>query len=88
RLVRTLAGRRYGFRNPAAMAVTPGRLWVANSLSNSVSEIDTRTGVLVQALAGARYGFDNPTGLAAEGRTVWVTNLAANSVTELRLAAP
>ena len=62
-----------------------GILWVANSLGNSVTEINAGTGALIRVLSGREYHFKDPTGIAASGRTAWVTNMGGNSVTRLRL---
>jgi DNA-binding beta-propeller fold protein YncE len=80
-LVRIMSGRRYGFDDPAALAVAGGHLWVASALGNSVSEIDAGTGALLHTMSA---GFANPTGLAASGSDVWVTSLGSDSVTRLR----
>ena len=70
-----LPGRQYGLRNPAALAVGGGILWVANSLGNSVTEINASTGTLIRVLSGREYHFQDPSGIAASGSTAWVTNM-------------
>ena len=56
-------------------------MWVANCGSNSVTELDARTGALVRVLSAPSFGFTNPDGIASDGTNVWVTNSGDDSVT-------
>jgi DNA-binding beta-propeller fold protein YncE len=63
RLIATRPGRRYGFDHPAALAVSNGRLWVANSLGDSVTEVNAATGALLRRCPA--------TGTASATRSAW-----------------
>jgi YVTN family beta-propeller protein len=56
-------------RRPAAVAMVGRNLWVANSLDDTLTHVDTSSGV-TRTLGGFQY----PTSLAEDGRTVWVGN--------------
>ena len=68
---------------PAAMALDGTDLFVANSLGNSVTELNAITGALVSFVSGRAYGFDNPSAIALDGPDIFVTNWSSNSVTQL-----
>ena len=64
-----------------AIAVAGGHVWLPGSYnSNSVTEIDARTGI-VRVIQGSKYGFSHPVTLAASGGDVWVSQ--KGSVREL-----
>jgi DNA-binding beta-propeller fold protein YncE len=67
------------------MALADGKLWVLNTLGNSVTEIDAASGRLIAVLSRASYGFNRPTAIAAYQHAIWVAN--ANSVTRIALPA-
>ena len=58
------------------MALSSGRIWVANAGNSSVAEFDTANGRLISLLAGTRYGFAAPAGVVADHGRVWVMNQA------------
>jgi YVTN family beta-propeller protein len=65
-------------RRPAAIASAGSDLWVANSLDDTLTHIDTRSGE--KRTLG---GFEFPTSLAREGRRIWVGNNANGVVVAL-----
>jgi YVTN family beta-propeller protein len=56
-------------RRPAAVATVGRNLWVANSLDDTLTRVDTRTGE-TRTLGGFPY----PSSLTKEGQRVWVGN--------------
>jgi len=79
-------GDRYGFPG-ARQAVSDGtNVWVADVVSNSVTEFNARTHVVERTLSGAPYGFSTPRTLVDDGKHIWVANEGGNSVTELSAA--
>jgi YVTN family beta-propeller protein len=56
-----------------------GYVWVANSLGNSVSQVDPRTNRLVRTI---RVGHD-PVAVAAGGGGVWVANYRDGTVSHV-----
>jgi hypothetical protein len=88
KVVARATGARFGFDKPSALAVASGHVFVANSGSNSVTELLASTlGTLrvISATAGpgGSSEFSTPTGMAAHGGDVWVSNLASKTLTEL-----
>jgi hypothetical protein len=88
--VRVLAGHRYRFDGPAAMAVIGTDLFVANyGGGGSVTELDASTGALMKVLSGAAYHFTRPYCLAVVGPDLFVGSgtldlkKPAGSVTEI-----
>ncbi len=80
---RSLSGRTAGFARPSQILINGFNLWVASTIGDSVTEIDTRTGA-AQTYAGRRYGFGDPSALAAAGAGVWIASVDSNSVTGLQ----
>jgi YVTN family beta-propeller protein len=56
-------------RRPSAIAIVGQNMWVANSLDDTLTHIDTRSGAT--RILG---GFEYPTSLARAARKVWVGN--------------
>lgn len=81
--VSVYSGGQYGLREPDAIAVADGHVWVANYSGNSVTELDAATGAWIRTLSGKRYGFNGPHGITYDGTHIWVVNFAGSSVTEL-----
>jgi hypothetical protein len=77
----------FGFDNPTSLAVVGNHIFVANSGSNSVTELNASNMSLVKVLRGkdgaGSYALQGPVGMVAEGGNVWVTDRAGKSVTEL-----
>lgn len=65
-------------RRPAAIASVGSDLWVANSLDDTLTHINTRSGE-TRTLGG----FEFPSSLAREGRRIWVGNNADGVVVAL-----
>jgi len=63
---------------PAGMAFDGRYLWVANSASNTVSRIDTRTGTKVP---GDLPTGSRPTEVLYDGTRIWIANSSANTLT-------
>ena len=83
-MVRVIAGTRYKFDVPSALAVAGPDLFVANVRGagrGSVTEVDASTGALVRVLAGAAYEFNGPDALAVSGPRLFVANSNNGSVT-------
>jgi DNA-binding beta-propeller fold protein YncE len=83
-------GTGYGFDSPTAAVAVAGRLFVASSGNNSVTELNAATGACVRRIGGAKYGFDDPTAIAADGAQLFIANGKGaggkGSLTELRAA--
>ena len=69
------------FVAPARRPAGPD-LFVANSFANSVTELDTSTGVLVRVLSGAKYHFEDPVALVLNAGDLFVLS-SGGSVAEL-----
>jgi hypothetical protein len=80
---RVLTGGNYAFKNPIAIAVADGHIWVVNNTGNSVTELSASNGSWIRTLFGASYGFNTSLAIASDGTHLWVTNSGGNSVTEL-----
>lgn len=80
-------GTRFGFDNPTAMVDVGDHIFVANSGSNSVTELDAGDMSVVTILSGpggaAKDPFHAPIAMVTEGGNVWVTNQDGLSVTEI-----
>jgi hypothetical protein len=83
-------GAKFGFDNPTSLVVVGNHIFVANSGSNSVTELNARDMSVVKIFSGpggaSNDPFHNPTGMVAEGGNVWVTNQGGLSVTEISAA--
>ena len=55
---------------PGSLAVSPDAVWVANTLDDTVSEIDPDTNTVVGTIEVG----DGPSGIAVVQGTVWVAN--------------
>ena len=82
-LLGTVSGAAFGFHGPKGLAVADGRVFVANSASDTVTVINAQTRALASILPGPSYSFSTPIGVAFDGANVWVTNQGADSVTEI-----
>jgi hypothetical protein len=80
--IRTLGAASYGFADTIALASSGQDLFVLNG-AGSITEVATRTGVLIGTASGSVFGFDEPTGLTVADGDVFVTNSAADTVTVL-----
>jgi hypothetical protein len=76
-------GSAYGFDQPTGLAVADGRVFVANSPSNSVSVLDATSLAFETLLNSSSFGFSAPISAAFDGTDLWVTNQDDESVTEL-----
>jgi YVTN family beta-propeller protein len=75
------------FDLPRAMSDDGIHVWVANFKSDSVVEINARTGAVVRVIQGPKHHltrmFSLPVAIASDRVHVWVTNIGNDSVTEL-----
>lgn len=71
------------FSWPSGLAVTGSDLWVANSMGNSLTEIDIHSGSVVRTVGTQAYGFHTPQSIATDGKSLWVANSQGHSVTEV-----
>lgn len=71
------------FDTPTSIAAVGTTLFVTNSASNSVSEIDATSGAHVGYLTGSPYNFNAPSAILLAHGALWVANASGNSVTEL-----
>jgi len=55
-----------GFDEPDSVSSDGTYAWVANYGDNTVTAIDTATGV-GKVLSGSRFGFDGPTAISSDG---------------------
>jgi DNA-binding beta-propeller fold protein YncE len=67
-------GSSYGFGGPHAVASDGTHVWVANSLGDSVSELDASSGALVRVLLASRFGFSMPDAVSSDGTDVWMAD--------------
>ena len=65
---------------PTALAFDGEHIWVANSSSNNLSELEASTGSPVNTIA---TGF-SPSGVAFDGASIWVADLGSNQVLKLQ----
>lgn len=83
-------GGAFGFDQPTSLVDVGNHIFVANSGSNSVTELDARDMRVVRILSGpggaAKDPFHTPIGMVADGGNIWVTNQTGLSVTELSAA--
>jgi hypothetical protein len=77
------SGPRYQINDPRALVSDGTNIWVANTGSNSVTEINAATGAFVRKLSGGSYNFSGPSALAFDGTHIWVANQNNNSLTEV-----
>ena len=71
------------FNDPSGLAISAGRLWVANELGNSVTEINPANGSWLASFGNAgAYGFSHPDAITHIGANLFVVN-AGGSVTEM-----
>jgi hypothetical protein len=91
RLIRKISGNAYGFDDPAAVAVSGGRVWVLDSpaeAAGSVSELDAATGRPVRTIY---RGIGTPTAVVSTAGQLWITSACAAGsggfVTELATAS-
>jgi serine/threonine protein kinase len=75
---RVLLPSKYGFRNPWNVAAYNGHVWVVNSQSNSLTELNASNGALIRTVAYGKYGFSFPDGIASDGAHIWVVNNVQN----------
>ncbi len=71
--------RGYVGSQPAAIALSPRAVWVANSGGNSISEIETQSAEQVATINVA----SRPRGIALGGHAVWVTAFADDAVSRV-----
>ena len=70
-----------GLDAPDAAAAIGHNFFVANSLGNSVTEVNGKTGACVAVLSGSTYGFNDPTAMVAAGMKLFVANSDGTSST-------
>lgn len=76
----------WGFSSPGAVAAAGGDVWVADSGSASVFELNASTGALVRLISGSKYRFGSDAStepMAVSTSSVWVINGSRGSLTEL-----
>jgi YVTN family beta-propeller protein len=66
-------------RTPFGVSADGTHVWVANSGSNTVSEIEASTGTLINTI----HVGSAPFGVSSDGTHVWVTNAGENTVSEI-----
>jgi len=69
----------YPTASPLALAFDGTNIWVANTLSTTVTELSASTGAVV----GTYTVGTSPFGVAFDGANIWVTNAGSGTVTEL-----
>ena len=63
------------FDEPWSVCSNGTDAWVANTLGNSLTELDASTGAVVQVLSGGTYGLNFPSAVSCDGTHVWVNNV-------------
>lgn len=66
---------------PSVLVSNGRHVWIANTGTSSVLELDARTGAELRNVSGSKYRFDISDGIATYGDEVWVANAASDSVT-------
>jgi DNA-binding beta-propeller fold protein YncE len=77
------SGAKFKFSGPVGITVADGRLWVANSAGQSVTEFGWRPHKFVMDRTAPRYGFSGSAAIASGWNHVWIANTRADSVTEV-----
>lgn len=63
------------FEHPVAIALdSSGHVWVTNSGTDGVTEIDAATGKVIRSVDAKADRFNAPTGVAVDGEHVWVVS--------------
>src|SRR6516164_4769933 len=65
---------------PTALAFDGEHIWVANSSSDTLSELEASTGSTINTIA---TGF-SPSGVAFDGANIWVSEFGSNQVLKLQ----
>jgi hypothetical protein len=71
----------FGWREPTAIAVCRGAIWVADGLRDSLTSFGWQVGSVPVTLSGARYRLSGPHAITAGGDRLWVAN--TDSITEI-----
>jgi outer membrane protein assembly factor BamB len=71
------------FSSSGHIACGSSRVWVSNSYSSTITELDASTGSLVRVISGKIYKFKLPGQILINNGNVWVINLNGDSLTEL-----
>jgi len=66
--------------NPQSVVSDGNHVWVANSISDSVSEIQASTGLVIRTIPVGIW----PNAVSFDGSNVWVANSISDSVTEIQ----
>ena len=71
--------------NPYSVSSDGTHVWVANTGSNTVTELDASTGSVVQAPIAVGI---HPYGISSDATHVWVANSGGSTVSEIEISAP
>src|ERR1022692_3967229 len=74
---------KFGFREPADMALAAGNVWITNQAGNSVTGFGWRSAGHPVVLTGPSYGFAAPGPITTGHDHLWIGNTLANSITEV-----
>jgi len=75
------------FAEPTAMTVSGNNLYVVNTSSNSVTQIDAASGDIKGEFGGTRLRMDSPVAIVVALSRVWVANFGNDSVTEWKVGS-
>lgn len=71
------------FAGPEGMVLSGAHLWVTDSGSNAITELNASNGSLVKTIQLGTDQFDVPIGIATGDGYLWVVNTGGHSVTQL-----
>jgi outer membrane protein assembly factor BamB len=71
------------FDEPWAIAAHQQHVWIVNFASNSITELNARSGSLVRVIDARADGLMEPSDIVYGGGHLWVTNDGGDTVTEL-----
>src|SRR5580658_7438846 len=75
------SGPAFGLREPAAITIGRGHLWLTDSVRDSVTEVGWRAGSSPVIWSAGHYGFSSPGAITAGRNELWIAN--AGSITEM-----
>lgn len=82
-LIRVIKDPRAGNDGPVGIAVSGGRVWVANGDGNSILELSAATGMKIRLITSMSDELNSPWNIAASRSDVWIFNGGSFTITEL-----
>jgi outer membrane protein assembly factor BamB len=81
-VIRIITAQTAPFDEPTAIAISGGRVWVANLDYSSIVELNASSGAVVRTIRA--NSLNQPLAMAADHDHLWVANFFGNSVTEIK----